>query len=663
MQKAFLHRINGVIEHNQVLQEIYKHAKSNQRTVHSTFFDLEDAFGSVNHDLIIFSLERFHLPENFVKYVKNLYSSLNGSVTGPNWTSDTFKFRKGVFQGDPLSPIIFLCAFNPILEMLKLEQQRGYKLGKSSIISTPFADDFNLITTNKRTHQRLINDIEKWTVKMKLKLKPSKCRSLSLMAGTPSSVKFTLNQNEICTLVDDPHKFLGSQLTFSGKQSETLAHVQNHFSAKLENINSLLVRDEYKLQIFDRYMLPASRFILTVHELSLTNVRKLDSLCNSYLKKWSGLSRCATPGIIHSREFLDIKTIEQLYKECHVGAYISSRLKGDSKVQDALDSKLYRETEWSRKFSISKYSDGKFLEASAQINQGNAMAQPIDKQIQTIKKVANKSIFTEINDLWKNHVKSLTLQGNFYRLLELQLSDQNWNSIVYNLPRGVLKFVLNSILDTNPTNANLARWGKRINSRCALCGSYETLLHTLNACKKSLDQGKFTWRHDNILSFVYEHIVKNLTAPSQFSIIVDLPDIPKNNHTTVPVQCTVTNQRPDLVLFDNIQKHVTIVELTVPFDTNVSDAHQRKTDKYAALLHDIEASGYITNFFAIEIGARGFMPKQTQKDISKIFQTVHVQYNMKAIRDNLCKLAMVSSFVIFCARKETEWTKPPILKV
>ena len=53
MQKAFLPGINGCIEHNLAMDEVVKSARKNKRTAHITFFDLEDAFGSVPHSLIM----------------------------------------------------------------------------------------------------------------------------------------------------------------------------------------------------------------------------------------------------------------------------------------------------------------------------------------------------------------------------------------------------------------------------------------------------------------------------------------------------------------------------------------------------------------------------------------------------------------------------------
>ena len=65
--------------------------------MHITWFDLEDAFGSVSHDLISTSLDRMHLPVNVKEYIIALYGNLRGKIRTSEWTSEEFKFNKGVF--------------------------------------------------------------------------------------------------------------------------------------------------------------------------------------------------------------------------------------------------------------------------------------------------------------------------------------------------------------------------------------------------------------------------------------------------------------------------------------------------------------------------------------------------------------------------------------
>ena len=278
MQKAFLPGINGCIEHNLAMEEIMKDARKNKRTAHITYFDAEDAFGSVPHSLIIESLKKNFLPDNIIQYFSQLYSSCQAVVQTPSWRSDPFNFRRGVFQGDPLSPTIFLMVFNPVLLQLKnMEERYGYKLHTenqtTSIITLPYADDFCLITRDLRTHQKLINTIQSNITSMGLRLKPSKCRGLSICGGTSRDIPFYIGEHRIPSIRDEEQKFLGRVLHFSGKAEDTFKLIKDTLKNALDNIEACLVRAEYKLWILKHYLLPSKRFLLTVHTLQKTHLK------------------------------------------------------------------------------------------------------------------------------------------------------------------------------------------------------------------------------------------------------------------------------------------------------------------------------------------------------------------------------------------------------
>ena len=164
-QKAYVEGINGCVEHVTVVQEIIQHAKSNHKTVHFTWFDLEDAFGSVSHTLILFVMNYYFLPQQIIKNITNLYTKLRGKVWSNDWETEILNFLKGVFQGDPFSGVIFLIIFNPLLEYIKsLKEKQGYeittKTSAKHVNTTPFADDFNIISRNSKHHQKLVTDVE-----------------------------------------------------------------------------------------------------------------------------------------------------------------------------------------------------------------------------------------------------------------------------------------------------------------------------------------------------------------------------------------------------------------------------------------------------------------------------------------------------------------------
>ena len=164
-QKAYIEGINGCVEHVTVVQDIIQHAKLNHKTVRITWFDLEDAFGSVCHMLIPFVMKHYNIPTQITRYISNLYSKLRGKVTCPDWESDLFRFLKGVFQGDPFSGVIFLIVFNPLIEFIKNQKDKqGYQLSTKTnamfVNTTMFADNFNVMSRNIKQHQTLVTDVE-----------------------------------------------------------------------------------------------------------------------------------------------------------------------------------------------------------------------------------------------------------------------------------------------------------------------------------------------------------------------------------------------------------------------------------------------------------------------------------------------------------------------
>ena len=70
VQKAFLPGVSGCTDHNLIMDEVVKTAKTKKKTVHINYFDLADAFGSVEHELIYKTLERNNVPPSLQEYFK-----------------------------------------------------------------------------------------------------------------------------------------------------------------------------------------------------------------------------------------------------------------------------------------------------------------------------------------------------------------------------------------------------------------------------------------------------------------------------------------------------------------------------------------------------------------------------------------------------------------
>ena len=235
--------------------------------------------------------------------------------------------------------------FNPIIQYLKLKEDGyGYKLNGNSVITLSYADDFNLITSNKRTHQRVINELHSITSSMNLTLKPEKCKKLSICSGSPKIVPFSLGGKELDSIKDSPMKFVGACVSFQSTSMEGFTFIHNKLEYMLKNIESTNIRPEFKVRIYTQYAMSSIRFALTVHYLTSTQRKSLDSLTTRYLKSWLGMPKCgATSAIIYSSAGLNIQSMSHLNFQCHSLSIARTFEKADIRTTQALDSKLRRE--------------------------------------------------------------------------------------------------------------------------------------------------------------------------------------------------------------------------------------------------------------------------------------------------------------------------------
>ena len=162
------------------------------------------------------------------------------------------------------------------------------------------------------------------------------------------------------------------------------------------------------------------RYYLSVHQIHDTRMQKLDMLAKKYVKLWLNVQKhgVSDAAIFHPY-MLCTKMPSQLYKEAHAGNFATIRTKGDSIVNHALDSRLERESVWTRKYStvnhMQKLWQDNYEKNSLQAPQENTYTSQI--MINKAKKAMLRSVQAENMDYWNNKIKKLAFQGDFAQLL------------------------------------------------------------------------------------------------------------------------------------------------------------------------------------------------------------------------------------------------------
>lgn len=133
------------------MQMIMQYAEVEEENSIIVALDQEKAYDKITHNYLWKVLEKFDILNNFTNTVKALYAGAETSVMINGEISSKFQVTRGVHQGDPLSCLLFDIAIEPLAEMLRKSDLKGFKAKNMAhrIVVMMFADDMMVYLSEK----------------------------------------------------------------------------------------------------------------------------------------------------------------------------------------------------------------------------------------------------------------------------------------------------------------------------------------------------------------------------------------------------------------------------------------------------------------------------------------------------------------------------------
>ena len=73
-----------------------------------------------------------------------------------------------------------------------------------------------------------------------------------------------------------------------------------------------------------------------------------------------------------------------------------------------------------------------------------------------------------------------------------------------------IKFLIQGVYDFLLSPPKLFTWGKVDTPACPMCSKPGTLEHIMSSCSKALGEGRYRWRHDQVLKSIAESISQGI---------------------------------------------------------------------------------------------------------------------------------------------------------
>jgi exonuclease III len=159
--------------------------RAGERT-HLVLLDWRKAFDTVTHESITYALQRLHVPSKLINIVCALYCNPTFTIDMDGHSSQPWPQKRGIRQGCPLSPYLFLTVMTILFAELEDKigaQLRPHRPLGASYTEILYADDTILASSSIKAIILQLREIEAQSARFGLSLNRGKCEALALPNG------------------------------------------------------------------------------------------------------------------------------------------------------------------------------------------------------------------------------------------------------------------------------------------------------------------------------------------------------------------------------------------------------------------------------------------------------------------------------------------------
>ena len=209
--------------------------------------DFRKAFDSLEWSFIKMTLDSFNFGTNIKRWVCTFYTNVESAVLNNGYLTNWFKLSKGVRQGCPLSPYLFILSAEILsIKIRHVPTVEGISIFGNELKMSQFADDTNLFFADLVSVENALNivvDFERISG-LQLNMKKTKAIWLGKWANSksnPLGMKW----------MHSPVKILGAHFSYDEKSNNEL-----NFNLKLRKIQTKLdMWNTRHLTLFGRVMI------------------------------------------------------------------------------------------------------------------------------------------------------------------------------------------------------------------------------------------------------------------------------------------------------------------------------------------------------------------------------------------------------------------------
>ena len=524
--------------------------------------------------------------------------------------------KRGIFQGDSLSPLLFCMTLIPLSNALR-KKGKGYIIHERELSHLLYKDDLKLFAANQEHMKTNLRIVEKFTKDIQMEFGIEKCATAKIKQGKVmqgKNTQLTDSHQIIRSLeVDEFYKYLGMEENNGVNNKVMKENVKKEYYRRIRKILTTELNAKNKIMAIKSLAIPVLTYGFGIIQWLKLEIEKIDRKTRKILTingmhhPRADVQRLYVKRKNGGRGLLEVWSV---YQQAILGLseYIeleNSRLIQIVKLNDSLK----------KKYSVSKEASKIQNKYMLKKNNGMKMTDELKERMQVEK---------------LEEIKRKPLHGQFLRNMEkagiskeMSVSWLNCSGLKGEIESLIIA-AQDQVLKTRYYQKHILK--QDVSSTCRLCHrSEEHIGHIIAGCQM-LAPTEYTERHNKVAAYIHWKICKNFDVPvtEKYYLhkpqpVVSIDDITLMWDQGVLTDRTIPANRPDIIFLDRKEKHCLLIEISIPDDQNVMKKLNEKILKYKDLQIEVSRMWKVeVKTTPVIVGALGMIEENCRKELEKI---------------------------------------------
>jgi len=557
-QKGCRKKSRGTKDQLLIDKSILREVKALKRNLSMCWIDYKKAYDMVPHSWILEMLGMVGVAGNVRMLLKGSMTNWKTVLTANNKVLGEVDINRGIFQGDSLSPLIFVIAMIPLSILLKREKL-GYFFGDDGLLINHllFMDDLKLFGRSKCELEALVEVVSVYSRDIGMEFGLEKCAVLEMKRGERVECEgIDLPTGDMMKELDDNgYKYLGILEGAKILQKKMKEKVEKEYLRRVKLVAKSRLYSGNLIRGINAWAVSVVRYSAGILTWSDAELRRLDIKTRKILTRNGAFHRNSSVG--------------RLY----IGRKEGGR--GLIAVEDCV-----RQEELSLEEYVLRTEESMLGVIAALLDYGQETKKKYKERIDTAR---------------KETLVGKALHGRFFREMDENATERSvqWVRGGF-LAKSTEAFVFAAQEQALKTRLAQSKWGSDVSPLCRVCGvQSESVWHVACGCKV-LAQKEYKRRHDRMgLRVYWDRSVETVQR--------------------------VESNRPDVVVVDREEKRWLIVDFAVPSDRNVTAKEEEKITKYSPLAHQVRKLYRVsTSIVPIVVGSLGVVTRRLEHSLKEL---------------------------------------------